>query len=216
MQCGPGRASDSSGPVAPVVILGLLAGSIVGLAVAPLVLDPSYSSVQHTTSEAAGQRVEGAWVTRSGFLLFGLAVIWLAHRSAGRWRQPATALHVAFGSCLVAVAAFSLRSWEGSRPYDRTEDLLHSIAATVMGFAFALGVAAIGLRRDGTRRRRGLDVVAIAASVAIPVAMAASTDHAGALQRAMFGIAYVWYARETVYDLRTAPRPPRWRRGAGG
>jgi hypothetical protein len=41
-------------------------------------------------------------------------------------------------------------------------------------------------------------VVAIVASVVIPLAMSASTDVTGALQRAMFAIAYLWYGREAV------------------
>src|SRR5690606_27614171 len=133
-----------------------------------------------------------------GFVLFGLAVIWLAHREGGAWRQPATASHVAFGSCLFAVAAFSLRSWQAGAPFDRTEDMLHSVAATVMGFAFALGVMAARWWPGRPARFRVLDVVAIAASVAIPLAMSASTGYTGALQRAMFAIAYLWYAREAV------------------
>jgi len=87
------------------------------------VLDESYSWVEHTTSQAGGQGVEGAWMARLGFVLFGLAVICLAHCKAGTWRRPATALHVAFGAYLFAVAAFSLRSWQDGMPFDRTEDL---------------------------------------------------------------------------------------------
>ena len=137
-------------------------------------------------------------MARLGFVLFGLAVIWCAARKAGAWRQPATALHVAFGTCLLAVAAFSLRSWQAGAPFDRTEDTLHSVAATVMGFAFALGVAAARWWPGRPAGFRVLDVVAIAASVVVPLAMAASTGYTGALQRAMFAVAYLWYAREVI------------------
>lgn len=194
---GPKR-SDHRGIAESAAILVLLAVSAVGLAVAPLVLDESYSWVEHTTSQAGGQGVDGAWMARLGFVLFGLAVIWFAARKAGAWRQPATALHVAFGTCLLAVAAFSLRSWQAGAPFDRTEDTLHSVAATVMGFAFALGVAAARWWPGRPAGFRVLDVVAIAASVVVPLAMAASTGYTGALQRAMFAVAYLWYAREVI------------------
>src|SRR5690606_28025650 len=95
-----------------------------------------------------------------------------------------------------------LRSWQAGAPFDRTEDTLHSVAATVMGFAFALGVTAARWWPGRPASFRVLDVVAIAASVVIPLAMSASTDVTGALQRAMFAIAYLWYAREAIDTLR--------------
>lgn len=205
MPVGASNGADrdrATGLLGPAVVLILLGVSVVALAAAPLVLDESYSWVEHTTSEAGGQGVHGAWVARAGFVAFGLAVIWLATLRASAWRQPATALHLVFGVCLVGVAAFSLRSWQDRMPYDRTEDMAHSVAATVMGFAFALGVAAARWWPGRRAGFRALDVLALAASVVIPVAMAASSDHTGALQRAMFAIAYLWYARETLECLR--------------
>ena len=181
-----------------VGILGLLSISLLCLALAPLALDESYSWLEHTTSEAAGQGVQGAWMARSGFLLFGLAVLWLAHRRETRWKRFSTSMHVVFGACLAGVAAFSLRSWDETMPYDRTEDALHSVAATVMGFAFAFGVASVEWVWGRRPRLRALDVTAIAASVVLPLAMLAMTEQAGALQRAMFAIAYAWYAREAL------------------
>lgn len=194
--------TNHRGVAAPFAVLTLLVASAVALALAPSVLDRSYSWVEHTTSEAGGQGVDGAWLARLGFLLFGLAVIWLAHARAGLWRQPATALHVAFGTCLLGVAAFSLRSWQDGALFDCTEDLLHSVLATAMGFAFALGVASVAWRGDRRRRRRPFDVVAIAASVIVPLAMTAWPDAAGALQRLMFAVAYLWYGREALDGLR--------------
>jgi hypothetical membrane protein len=185
-------------PSAELAILGLLLTSFLLLALAPLVLDDSYSWLEHTTSQAGAQRVRGAWMARSGFLLLGLAVLWLAHRRAGRWRQPSTALHAVFGACLAGVAAFSLRSWDDTVPFDRTEDLLHSVAATAMGFAFAFGIASARWTWGRRPQLRTFDVLAIGASVVLPLAMVALGEYAGAFQRAMFAIAYVWYATEVV------------------
>lgn len=196
------NGTGDPGPVVSTVVLVLFGASAVALAVAPAALDESYSWVEHTTSQAGAQGVAGAWVARMGFVLFGLAVIWLSHGRARTWRQPAAALHVAFGVCLVAVAAFSLRSWQPGAPFDRTEDLLHSVSATAMGFAFALGVAAAAWWPGRPTKIRVLDVVAVVASIVIPLAMSAAAGYAGALQRAMFAIAYLWYAREAVEGMR--------------
>ena len=176
-----------------------LAASAIALALAPTVLAPSYSWVENTTSESGGQGVDGAWLARLGFVLFGLAVLWVAHLRQERWQQPATALHVLFGVCMMGVAAFSLRSWEPNSIYDPTEDMLHSVAATVMGFAFAFGVFAVGVRRrSGGQRVRVLDVVAVAASVVLPIWMGIDGSIDGVLQRLMFAIAYLWYGREAL------------------
>lgn len=67
---------DQRGIAGFTAVLVLLGVSAVALAVAPVVLDESYSWVEHTTSQAGGQGVDGAWMARLGFLLFGLAVIW--------------------------------------------------------------------------------------------------------------------------------------------
>lgn len=47
--------------------------------------------------------------------------------------------HAAFGALMTAAAASSQRPWHTIAKYDRTEDLLHSVAATGMGFATAHG-----------------------------------------------------------------------------
>lgn len=182
-----------------VVALAGLAASALALASAPLVLDDSYDWVRHTTSEAGGQGVDGAWLARTGFVLFGLTVLFVARRARLRWRLPATACHTFFGVAMVSVAVYSLRSWEPGARYDGIEDLLHSVGATAMGFAFAFGVtaAAITAQRHG-QPARILDGVAIVASVALPLGMAAEPSIAGVLQRAMFAIAYLWFAREAL------------------
>lgn len=181
--------------------LGLitLVGSAIALAVAPAALADSYSWIENTTSESGGQGVAGAWVARTGFLLFGLSVFWIAKLRWPRWRQPATAIHLLFAVCMFAVAAYSSRPWLLDAGFDATEDLLHSVAATVMGFAFAFGVAAVAfqLRRSGVAWRL-LDGVAVVASVVLPLGMSMFGEADGVLQRVMFGIAYLWYGRELL------------------
>lgn len=68
-----------------------------------------------------------------------------------------------------------------------------------MEFAFALGVTAvaIGSMRRGQRLRL-LDVIAVVASIVLPIGMGVYGTIDGALQRLMFAIAYVWYAREAL------------------
>jgi hypothetical protein len=102
---------------------------------------------------------------------------------------------------MIGAAAFSSHPWEAEAPFDPTEDLLHSIAASGMGVALAFGVVAVAAHRTRTRQERRvrmLDVVALAAPVFIPLRMVRFEQIAGLLQRVMFMIAYVWYAVEAI------------------
>ena len=184
--------------------LAALVMSAAALAAAPAVLDDSYSWVEHTTSESGAQGASGAWLARTGFVLFGLAVIWISSRRAGLWPPVATALHLVFAVCMVSVAAYSTEPWIEGLEFDATEDTLHSVAATVMGFAFAFGVLAVAAApRRG--RRRWFDGVAMVASVVLPLGMTQFASVAGVLQRLMFGVAYCWYAAEGSKGSRPWP-----------
>jgi hypothetical protein len=198
------------------VLIGLLL-STAALAAAPALMPASYTWVANTTSESAAQGVSGAWLARLGFVLFGLSVILLAAACVNRWGRWAVAFHASFGVFMITAAAFATRSWTGA-PFDRTEDALHSAAATAMGFGYAIGVITTfaRARRRGQPRPWWPDAVAVASSVAVPMGMIALPDVDGVLQRVMFAIAYAWYASEAVRSLvparaaarRAAPRRP--------
>lgn len=176
----------------------LLALSALALAVAPAWMPATYSWLRHTTSESAAQGVPGAWLARLGFLMFGLVVGWLAARRQIRWSPLTRAALGAFGVFMTAAAAFSTRPWWAGAGFDPQEDLLHSIAATTMGVAFALGLAARAVQRAQDRVGLALDVIGIAASVILPIAMSLLPDWTGLLQRLMFATAYSWYVAECL------------------
>lgn len=175
----------------------LLVASLSLLAAAPAVLPTSYSWIEHTTSESAAQGVGGAWVARTGFGLFGLAVASLVLRHHRRWNLAAVVSHAVFAASMVVVAAFSTRSWVEGAAFDEREDFVHSVGATTMGFAFTVGVIACAVTRVLPRR---FDVVAIAAATVLPVAMWSFESIDGALQRMMFAVAYLWYASADSAD----------------
>jgi hypothetical protein len=132
-------------------------------------------------------------------MVFGLTVLWLLVASDQVWGRWGALMHGSFGVFMVAASTFAHRPWDPGLPFDSTEDMLHSIAATAMGFAFAIGVVAVTIhRRPRPVLRRLYDLAAISASVALPLAMAAWVGQAGALQRLMFTIAYVWYGAEAL------------------
>jgi hypothetical protein len=207
-----GTAPTPTGVPVLAVLLGLGA-SAVALGLAPALMPDDYSWVANTTSESAAQGLDGAWLGRLGLWLFGLSVLLAASVLASSWGAVATSLHTAFAVLLTASAVFSTRSWRAGAAFDRTEDVLHSVAATAMGFAFALGVVAALIGLGGQRPwRRAAGIVAVAASVVLPLGMVLWPDAAGVLQRAMFAVAYLWYAVEVT----RGPGPRSRRAGPAG
>lgn len=188
---GPSRAARLAG-------LGLLLLSMVALGTAPRLMPSGYSWLRHTTSESAAQGVPGAWLARLGFLSLGFAVLWMSVHLRGAWPPPVRWMFAAFGVLMVSTAAFSIRPWWPEAAFDPVEDALHSVTATALGFAFAFGAALRFLHRGGDATGRVLDILAVSAAIAIPLAMTAFPEWDGMLQRGMFAIAYLWFALELV------------------
>ena len=96
---------------------------------------------------------------------------------------------------MFAVAAFSAKRWDDSARYVESEEVLHSVFATVMGFSFIAGVVAVmSSRQLPTVKAAGPDLLALVVTVSIPMMMSSGTR--GVLQRLMFVTAALWYSRE--------------------
>ncbi len=185
--------------VTRTAISSLLICSALAIFSAPLAMPAGYSWVSNVISESAAQGLEYAWIARSGFLLFGFAVLWLASRRREAWSFMSYASHMAFGVLMVSTAAFSHKPFIENAPFDQVEDLLHSVTATGMGFAFAIGVAPRAFQRGRNALiRLGLDGLAVLASVALPLTGSFMPEIAGVVQRLMFVIAYLWYGAEVA------------------
>lgn len=182
-----------------VGILLLLASSATALSVAPFVMPDDYSWLSNAISESAAQGVSGAWVARLGFLSFGFAVLWLTTAARPGWAPWAYRCHLVFALFMISTAAFSHRPWRPAAPFDPFEDLLHSITATGMGFAFSCGVLARLLQRTPRdTSNRAFDALAIGAAIGMPAMSGLWPSVAGLTQRMMFLVAYAWYGREAM------------------
>jgi len=210
-----------------VGVVALLALSATCVFLAPWMMPDDYSWLSNVISESAAQGVEGAWVARLGFLLFGSAVLWLALSLRSSWARGAYWMHIAFGVFMISTAAFSHRPWQNDVPFDAFEDFLHSVTATAMGFAFSFGVLARTFQRKSDEAlKRSLDVLAIIAAIFLPLLGGLEPAYAGLAQRSMFAIAYLWYgseapaarqpARNTRARRRSPARKARRRQGVVG
>jgi hypothetical protein len=176
-------------------VWAVLAAAMVAFGLAPLAVPSSYVWTEHGISESGAQGIDGAWVTRLGFILFGLAVLLLVRVRAKEWRPLGTMFHLAFGVSMFGVAAFSTKPWEANAPYVDSEDFLHDIFASTLGFSFIAGAVTVMIvRRNRTVRGALPDLAAIAITSAVPLTI--STSIWGLLQRAMFLTAALWYGRE--------------------
>ena len=192
-------------PVAYLVLLMLLC-SVLALLYAPVLMPASYHWLAHTTSESGAQGLEGAWLARLGFFLYGFAVLLLALALRHHWGRAAFVMHAAFGVCMIGNAAFSSRSWLAGLPFDAMEDLLHSLMSNMVGTAFSLGVLAVLFQRRKTERLAiAFDLAAIATAIFISLAMLHWSGIDGLIQRIMFAVAYVWYAKEALAIVRGLP-----------
>ncbi|MBX3098389.1 MAG: DUF998 domain-containing protein [Salinibacterium sp.] len=199
----PATAVDSRS-LAIVALIGL-GGGLLGLGTAPVVMPEDYSWVTNSISESGAQQLPGAWLARSGFLLFGLGAVLTAIVRARVWRWGAVYLLAAFGVLLICCAAFSTRQWVSDAPFDPTENVLHSLAATVMGFCYGIGVLLVViLDRTMMPAQRVLGYVAVTSSVVLPISVGLVPSLGGVLQRLMFAIAFAWFIIEAVRGRRSA------------
>jgi hypothetical protein len=183
-------------------ILLLLGASLLCVAVAPLAMPDSYAIVEHSISESAAQGVESAWLTRTGFLLLGFAVLISAGFAGPRWGVGGRIMHRMYGVAMIAVAAYAHSPWEDV-PFDEFEDLLHSVAAGGVGLAFTVGVLTVMVQRGPhTTGARMLDLTAAAAATILPIIMFNAEGIGGVVQRVLFLVGYAWYAIEAVRSAR--------------
>ncbi len=198
-----GHARRKARSPAGLGVLVLLAGAFVVFALAPLAMPASFDWVEHGISESAAQGIDNAWIARIGFILFGLAVIWLAQLRHRAWGPLGTAMHLMFGVSMFGVAAFPTRHWDHAVAYVDNDDLLHSVFAGTIGFGFIAGVVAVMIARKLPTLRAAMpDLAALAITISVPLFM--SADIWGALQRVMFLTAGLWYARE-AWHTRSDP-----------
>jgi hypothetical protein len=183
---------------AALVVVGLFLASGVCLAVAPSLMPDSYNWIRHAISETAAQGLARAWVARLGIMLSAVAILLLAANRELGWGAQSRSIHRLYAILVVGLAAFSLKPWIPGT-FNEFEDVAHSVLAPVAGVAFTLGVLLVSARRAPTARRaRVLDWVVILATVMLPLVMLSVPNVAGAAQRTVVAVGYLWYVVEAI------------------
>lgn len=193
-----------------VARLGLLAlaASLSGLIVAPFLMPADYSLLADTVSKAAGQGVAHGWITKTAFVLSGVAALCFALVSWPRWGRLGAAAHVVFAALMCAAAWFETRPWRADAAFDPVEHDRHSDASNIAAAVFALCIAVVlYAERPVARWRLALGVSAIVASGATPIIMTVYSNVDGLLERAWFVVAFGWWiATGLLLARESAPR----------
>lgn len=195
-------SSQRSVSLAGIIFLLVSAGLFV---LAPLAMPTDYSWVSNSISESGAQGLTGAWVTRLGFLTFGLGVILVAIARWVVWRSAAGWLLSAFGFLMLTVAAFSTKQWNPEASFNELESNLHSISATVMGFCYGIGVLiVIVLDKKAELSVKLLGWAAVVTSIAMPILAGVIPEFGGVFQRIMFAIAIAWFVVQGTKEVARA------------
>jgi hypothetical protein len=181
-------------PLPTFLAWGGIAVMVAAILLGPLASPPEFSWLRHSTSEQAAQHLQGAWIMRTGFAAFGIGTVGAAFLQTGGRGMVRAAL-VVFGLGMVAAAIWSNAPILPDVPADMREDWAHSVASGVVGAAFATACVA-RLFVPGGNRRDALAWLGLAASVILPLVMVEVPAIHGVAQRVMFGISFVFIARE--------------------
>lgn len=191
-----------------LVVIPLLLLSAVLVVVAAWAMPETYSWRLLSISESAAQGQLHGWIARLAFICFGAAVLLLSLSMRGYWPRLTYWCHLIFAAAMFGAAAFSHSPWQPGVPNDWIEDLLHSLCATSMGFAFCVGVAARFFQRGSNARMgRSLDTLALLLATLLPLLLALSFEVGGLMQRVMFAVAYLWFGREASICLGWVDEP---------
>ena len=173
---------------ARIGILAVLATLLAG----PWLSLPGYSWLSDDLGTLGAQGMPNAWVRNGGFMVFGTGIAVAAWLTRARHLVISMALAL-YGRGIVGAGAFSAFPAEPMLPRDAWEDQIHRTFAAQAGICFAIAAFA---RLNASAGADLLSWIGLIAAVALPIAMLAASDWAGALQRRMFGISFVWLWRQ--------------------
>lgn len=188
----------SSRSLSLVAIIVLATSGLLFL-LAPLAMPFDYSWVSNSISESGAQQLTGAWITRLGFLSFGLGVILTALVNWSTWKSAGAWLLSGFGFLMLTVAAFSTKQWDLSVSFNELENTLHSVSASVMGFFYGIGVLLVILaEKNASLVVKLLGWAAVITSISMPILAGVVPGFGGVFQRLMFAIAIAWFIVQVV------------------
>jgi len=149
-----------------------------------------YSMVTHTTSQLAAQHAPNAWVMNLTFILLGTTSIldgW--KRLKNYWFQKITIS--IFGFALVLTAFFQHAPIDPNLAFDMQEDHLHSLFASITGFAFTFFAVSCAFI-EPTKLRKTLAFFIGVLATLLSLLIFNMPAYAGIWQRLIFISSFAW------------------------
>ncbi len=151
---------------------------------------PEYTIIRNTTSHLGAQFAPHAWIMNTTFVLLGLGTI-ISGWSYLRGYLFHRILLVFFGLALCLTAVFQHAPVTPEVAFDRYEDSMHSLFATITGFSFTgFAVSIAFILKQKNHRILSLAVAALA--TVLSMLMFNASEWMGIWQRLIFISSFGW------------------------
>jgi hypothetical membrane protein len=185
-----------------LLLLAAFAWLILAMFLLPIWSFPGYSLARNTTSHLGAQGSPHAWVMNLTFISIAVTSFLAVEGKVARYPFHLLAMAVFSGSLLL-VGIFQHEPLVAGISTNDREATLHSLFATMTGFAFTLLAIATAFISE-TRRDRLLAIGVAIAATALSGVRAIFPGAMGIFQRLIFLIAFAWllYLTSPSYQLR--------------
>jgi hypothetical protein len=154
---------------------------------AHIIAPDSYHWMFHTVSHLGSQGYENKMLMQMGFISFGLVLsigsLKKSNRDYADWFMAFYAL------CILFTGIFCTRPFESDVEFNQLESELHSIFATLAGFAFCI---AIFIKAMNEKSSRVLHFVFFILVLFLSMIYGISKLHFGLIQKIMYGVSFTW------------------------
>ena len=168
---------------------------------------PIYDWTQNTVSDLASQGHTYKWIMQTGFIGFGLLLIWGVIFHFGKDRRAYFLLLVAiYGLSILVTGFFCAAPIDQSLPNDLRESQLHSMFATIAGIAMSLGIL-LQVIMSANSRQRWMRIAFFLLIVGISGLFGLAENHIlmldmGIVQRILYLVGLTWLVYEEHILLR--------------
>ena len=151
-----------------------------------------YNWMHNTISELASQGYPNKWVMQIGFIGFGVLLSIGAITNflqEGKYRFIHLPLFIyALGILLAGI--FCTRPFVDGIPYSEVEARLHSIFASIAGFALSAAMLLYFLTDHS--RRRILHAISLVLVLGLSISFGLASSYAGIVQRILYLVGFIW------------------------
>jgi len=151
-----------------------------------------YNWMHNTISELASQGYRNKWIMQVGFIGFGILL------SIGVFQNIRVEENYRFRQILLVIYAvgillagiFCTRPFVDGIPYSEVEARLHSIFASIAGFALSAAMLLYFLTDHS--RRRILHAISLVLVLGLSISFGLASSYAGIVQRILYLVGFIW------------------------